>query len=100
MASGGGNFLANLPILDGKNYNHWVIKMEVILSYQELLEILKDGAREKDKATSRKKDCKACCLLHQCMDLVNFKKISKARTTKELGIYCKRCMEVRRKPRK
>ncbi|XP_017438160.1 uncharacterized protein LOC108344205 [Vigna angularis] len=73
MENGSGNFLGNLPVLDGKNYNHWVIKIEVIHGYQELLEIVKDGIQENDEAANKKKDCKAHCLLRQCVDtlLVN-----------------------------
>jgi len=41
------------------------------------------GTKEKDEATNKKKDCKAWCLLHRCMDTVNFDKISKVRKTKE-----------------
>lgn len=55
MANEGGNFLSNLSILDEKNYNHWIIKMEVILSYQELLEIVKDNAQKKDEVANRKR---------------------------------------------
>jgi len=27
-------FFSNPPILDGRNYNYWVIRMKVILGYQ------------------------------------------------------------------
>ena len=60
-----------------------MIRIEVILGYQEVLEVVKNGVQEKDDAATKKKDCKARCLLHQCVDMVNFEKISKARTTKE-----------------
>jgi len=42
-----------------------------------------EGAKEKDEAAKKKTDCKARCLLHQYGGIVNFEKISKARTTKE-----------------
>jgi len=83
MTNGGGNFLANLPVLHGKNFDYWVIRMGAILGYQEVLEVVKNGVPEKDDVATKKKDCKARCLLHQCVDMVNFEKISKARTTKE-----------------
>ncbi|XP_027941277.1 uncharacterized protein LOC114195081 [Vigna unguiculata] len=85
MAAGNGNegFFSNLPILDGKNYDHWVIRMEAILGYQELWEVVTEGAKEKDEAANKKKDCKARRLLHQCVDPVNFEKIAKAKTAKE-----------------
>ena len=85
MAAGNGNggFFSNLPILDGNNYDHWVIRMEAILGYQELWEVVTEGAKEKDEAANKKKDCKARCLLHQCVDPVNFEKIVKTKTAKE-----------------
>nr|KYP73661.1 hypothetical protein KK1_006308 [Cajanus cajan] len=79
----GGNFLFTLPIVDGKNYDHWVVRMEVILGFQEILEIMKDGISDKDEAANYKKDYTARCRLRQCVDLVNFEKISKANSTKE-----------------
>lgn len=100
MANGGGNFLGNLPVLDGKNYNHWVVKMEAILGYQELLEIMKDGVQEKDEAANKKKDCKARCLLHQCVDTMNFEKISKARTIKEAWDILQKAHEGAKKTKK
>jgi len=60
-------FLSNTPILDGKNYDHCVIGMEVIFGYQEVLETMKEGTREKADATAKKKYFKARCLLHQCV---------------------------------
>ena len=72
-------FIHTLPVLDGKNYDQWVVRMEVILG------IVKEGnsEKEKDDAAIMKKDFKAKCLLHQCVDLVVFEKIAKASTTKE-----------------
>jgi len=64
--------------------------MEAILGYQELWEVVKEGAKEKDEAANKKKDCKARCLLHQCVDLVNFEKIAKAKTAKECWVILQR----------
>lgn len=70
--------------MDGKSYDHRVIRMETIFGYQEVLITVKEGTREKADVTIKKKDFKARCLLYQCMDLVNFKKIVKAQRTKEV----------------
>jgi len=75
--------LSNLPVLDGKNFNCWVTRMEAILGYQEVLEIVRDGVGEKDDVVVKKKDCKTRCLIHQCVDMVNFEKISKTKIAKE-----------------
>ncbi|KAJ1436593.1 Zinc finger, CCHC-type superfamily, partial [Sesbania bispinosa] len=79
-------FPANLPILDGKNYDKWCIQMRVIFYFQEVLEIVKSGyseieenSSEQQKAAYReakKKDCKALFLIHQCVDSANFEKIA------------------------
>lgn len=75
-------FLSILPILDGKNYD-WVIRIEAMLSYQEVLETIKEGTCEKDDIVAKKNYFKTRCLLHQLVDLVNFEKLSKAKITKE-----------------
>jgi len=38
-----GNFLAQLPVFDGKNYDQWVVKMKVIFRYQIVLDVINDG---------------------------------------------------------
>ena len=80
-----GGFIHALRILDGKNYDQWVVRMEAILGFHEILGIVKEGIseKEKDDAAIMKKDFKAKCLLHQCVDLVVFEKIAKASTTNE-----------------
>ena len=84
-ATNTGGFIHALPVLDGKNYDQWVVRMEAILGFHEILGIVKEGIseKEKDDAAIMKKDFKAKCLLHQCVDLVVFEKIAKASTTKE-----------------
>ena len=80
-----GGFIHVLPVLDCKNYDQWVVRMEAILDFHEIIGIVKEGIsqKEKDDATIMKKDFKAKCLLHQCVDLVVFEKIAKASTTKD-----------------
>ena len=82
-ATNTGGFIHALPILDGKNCDQWVVRMEAILGFHEILGIVKKGIseKEKDDAAIMKKDFKAKCLLHQCVDLVVYEKIAKASTT-------------------
>ncbi|RDX86557.1 hypothetical protein CR513_32105, partial [Mucuna pruriens] len=80
-------------ILDGKNFEQWCIKMGIIFGFQEVLEIVKNDIQEVEVGTikvqrtiykeSKKKDCKALFLIHQCVDSINFEKIASANSTKE-----------------
>ncbi|CAL0324953.1 unnamed protein product [Lupinus luteus] len=93
MAPSGATFPATLPILDGKNWNRWKVQMKAILGYQEVDEIIEiDYSNLEEEATdeqkrvykeNKKKDCKALCLLHQCVDEVHFEKIFAATNSKE-----------------
>lgn len=95
MTEGGsnGHFPANLPILDGKNWEKWCVKMDVIFGFQDVTDLVKNGIpAEVEGATEvqtaahkamKKKDCKALFLIHQCVDDVNFEKISGAKSSKE-----------------
>ncbi|XP_017431714.1 uncharacterized protein LOC108339076 [Vigna angularis] len=84
---------SNLPVFDGKDYDDWCVKMEAILGYQEVDEIVKQGVKElkEDDTAAAKKlqkeerrlDCKARMLLHQCVSPTIFQKISKASSAKE-----------------
>lgn len=88
-----GNYPANLLVLDGKNYEKWCIQMKVLFGYQEVHDIVKSRYQElgenptdEERATyreSKKKDCKALFLIHQCIDATNFDKITGATTSKE-----------------
>ncbi|RDX82786.1 hypothetical protein CR513_36383, partial [Mucuna pruriens] len=42
----------NLPVFDGKGYEDWCVKMDAILGFQELDEIVKDGFQEPSKNAS------------------------------------------------
>ena len=39
----------NLPVFDRKGYEDWCAKMDAILGFQELDEIVKDGFQETSK---------------------------------------------------
>ncbi|PNX79203.1 hypothetical protein L195_g035187, partial [Trifolium pratense] len=75
---GKNNFHANLPILDGKNWDTWVKQMKVIFSVQEVdeqvnnvLDPLPANPTEDQRTTFRdakRKDNKALFLIHQCVD--------------------------------
>ncbi|XP_019427166.1 PREDICTED: uncharacterized protein LOC109335487 [Lupinus angustifolius] len=87
------SFPANLPILDGKNWSRWNIQMKAIMRFQELEEVVEEGYPEIDEASTkqqritykenRKRDCKAMCLIHQCVDEAHFEKIAAARSSHE-----------------
>jgi len=84
----------NLLVFDGTSYGDWCVKMEAILGFQEVDDIVKKGLQEPAKnATyetknaykeSRRLDCKARMLPHQCVSATVFQKISKATTSKEI----------------
>ncbi|XP_019433840.1 PREDICTED: uncharacterized protein LOC109340575 [Lupinus angustifolius] len=81
-------FAMNLPILDGKNYDHWSIQMEAIFGFQECLDVVKAGMPMVDENSveyreANKRDCKAIFLIHQYVDRANFEKISAASCSKE-----------------
>nr|KYP59134.1 Retrovirus-related Pol polyprotein from transposon TNT 1-94 [Cajanus cajan] len=83
----------SLPILNDKNYDRWRIQMNAIFGFQEVYEFVHDGyqvvgddATDAQKSIfkeSKKKDCKALFLIHQCVDDANFEKISSAANAKE-----------------
>ncbi|GAU17239.1 hypothetical protein TSUD_324430 [Trifolium subterraneum] len=86
-------FHANLPILDGKNWDTWIKQMKVIFIVQEadeqvntILDPLPANAIEQQRTTFReaqKKDSKALFLIHQCVDSKVFEKIANATTSKD-----------------
>ena len=57
-ATNTGGFIHALPVLDGKSYDQWVVRMEAILGFHEILGIVKKGIseKEKDDAAIMKKD--------------------------------------------
>ncbi|XP_019451856.1 PREDICTED: uncharacterized protein LOC109353959 [Lupinus angustifolius] len=101
MGPSGINFPANLPILDGKNWNQWKVQVKAIMGYQEVDEIveqdysiLDEGASDEQRRMhkeNKKKDCKAMFLLHQCVDEAHFEKISGATNSKEAWLILEAC---------
>ncbi|KAK2423113.1 hypothetical protein QL285_033589 [Trifolium repens] len=83
---GNNNFHANLPILDGKNWDMWVKQMRVIFTFQEVYEQvnaniapLPANANEEQRTTfkdAKKKDNNALFLIHQYVDAKVFEKIA------------------------
>ncbi|XP_014490203.1 uncharacterized protein LOC106752938 [Vigna radiata var. radiata] len=84
---------SNLPMFDGKNFKDWCIKMDAILSFQEIDEVVKIGFKEPTKNATdeekkafkenRKLDCKARMVLHQRISATIFQKVSNATKAKE-----------------
>ncbi|XP_019430343.1 PREDICTED: uncharacterized protein LOC109337758, partial [Lupinus angustifolius] len=95
------SFPASLPVLDGKNWNRWNIQMKAIMGFQEIADIVELGypqlgaePSEQDRVAFRenkRKDCKAMCLLHQCVDEAHFEKIASAQTSQEAWIILEKC---------
>jgi len=84
----GGIVPGNLSIFDGKGYHDWCVKMDAILGFQGVDEIVQKGCKEPLKSAEEKErkrsDCKARMLIHQYVSTnISQKKISKASTTKE-----------------
>jgi len=83
----------SVPILDGKNYNHWCVQMRVLFDYHELWDVVESGVSALDaKATEvqrvalrdqKKKEKKALYLIHQGMNDETFEHIEGATTTNE-----------------
>ncbi|PNX78604.1 hypothetical protein L195_g034582 [Trifolium pratense] len=58
-----GHFLANLPILNGKNYDNWCKQMKVVFCYQDLWSLVTEGitpigARATDEEKTSHKELK------------------------------------------
>ncbi|XP_019460164.1 PREDICTED: uncharacterized protein LOC109359925 [Lupinus angustifolius] len=101
MGQNSGNFAANLPILDGKNWNRWRVQMKALMGYQDVNEIVEhgfqtlvEGATQEQRKLYKentKKDCKAMFLLHQCIDEAHFEKIYGAENSKETWLILEAC---------
>ncbi|XP_019447292.1 PREDICTED: uncharacterized protein LOC109350515 [Lupinus angustifolius] len=95
------SFPTSLPVLDGKNWNRWNIQMKAIMGFQEIAEIVELGysqlnadPSEQERVTykeNKMKDCKAMCLLHQCVDEAHFEKIASAQTSQEAWLILEKC---------
>ncbi|WVZ09091.1 hypothetical protein V8G54_022437 [Vigna mungo] len=74
----------SLPVFNGKNFEDWCVKTDVILGFHEIDEIVKDEFKELAKTATeeekeankenRKLDCKAHMILHQCISATIFQK--------------------------
>ncbi|XP_019434413.1 PREDICTED: uncharacterized protein LOC109341068 [Lupinus angustifolius] len=94
-------FSTNLPILDGKNFDHWSIQMKAIFGFQDCLDVVQQGVQELDENSTeeekvelkeaKKRDCKAIFLIHQCVDHSNFERISAATSSKEAWQILDKC---------
>ncbi|KAK2448515.1 hypothetical protein P8452_12596 [Trifolium repens] len=75
--AGDGNLNTKLPVLNGKNWNRWMIQMRVLFGAQDVLELVTDGyvpvaadATEEQKEAQRKerkRDQKALFFIHQLL---------------------------------
>ncbi|XP_019465436.1 PREDICTED: uncharacterized protein LOC109363637 [Lupinus angustifolius] len=71
----------NLPILDGKNYEHWSIQMKAIFGFQECLDVVKGGMPIADENSVKTQ----WSIGKQTREIAraNFEKISAATSSKE-----------------
>lgn len=84
-----------LPKLNGRNYFHWSIQMQVLFESQDLWGIIEDGISEPTNPTvltgqqtnelkeMKKKDKRALFLIYQAIDENIFERISSSKTSKE-----------------
>ncbi|KAK2451727.1 hypothetical protein QL285_010757 [Trifolium repens] len=99
--AGDGNLNTKLPVLNGKNWNRWMIQMRVLFGAQDVLELVTDGyvpvaadATEEQKEAQRKerkRDQKALFFIHQCVDENVFEKIADSETAKAAWDTLVRC---------
>lgn len=79
-------------MFDGKNYDDWCVKMDVILGFQEIDGIIKIGFKEPAKSDTeeankaykenKKMDCKAHMILHQCISATIFQNLREGKEGK------------------
>ena len=83
----------NLLILDATNHELWLKQMKVLFSYQDILEVIKNGvtplltdatdAQQASHKEEKKKDFKALFFIHQCVDGDNFEKVGDCESSKQ-----------------
>ncbi|WJX18783.1 hypothetical protein P8452_08547 [Trifolium repens] len=88
-----GQFPANLPVLDGKNYDRWSKQMKVVFGYLDVMDQVTNGvvpitdsSTDAEKATHKelkKKDFKALFIIHQSVNPDIFEKVSDSQSSKE-----------------
>lgn len=92
MNGGNGSLNTNLPVIDGKNWNRWMIQIHVLFDTQDILDLINDGyatvsadateAQRNMHREMRKKDQKSLFYIHHCMDTNVYEKIVDLTTTK------------------
>jgi hypothetical protein len=97
----GSNLNTKLPVLDGKNWNRWMIQMRVLFGAQDVLDLVTEGyvpvavnATEEERVAqreTRKRDQKALFFIHQCVDANVFEKIADSTTSKGAWDILVRC---------
>ncbi|MCI03523.1 hypothetical protein A2U01_0024563, partial [Trifolium medium] len=88
-----GQFPANLPVLDGKNYDRWSKQMKVVFGYQDVMDQVSNGvepildtATEAEKLVHKeikKKDFKALFIIHQSVSADIFEKMEDKETVSD-----------------
>ena len=43
MATHNNNIPTHLPVFEGKNFDQWIVKMKVILRFQDVVEVVNEG---------------------------------------------------------
>jgi len=101
MAKWGGNFLSNLLVLDNKNFDYWVIMMEVIIGfYEEVWKLWEMVSMSRMMLHPRKKIARPIvCFINMWIWWI-LEKYRKQRYQRRLGTSCRRQMEVLRRPRR
>ncbi|XP_019434367.1 PREDICTED: uncharacterized protein LOC109341033 [Lupinus angustifolius] len=94
-------FIMNLPVLNGKNFDHWSIQMKAIFGFQEFLDVVQQGVQQIDENSSeveklkfkdaKKRNCKEIFLIHQCVDHAKFENISPTISSKEAWEILDKC---------
>lgn len=92
MANLNGHFPATFPVLDGRNYDPWSMKMKAIIGSQDVWDLVVNGldplpanpttVQQATYKDAKKRDCKGLCILHQCMNQAIFEKIARSESSK------------------
>lgn len=95
---------SNLLMFDDKNYGDWCVKMDAILGFHEVDEIMKRGFKEPSKGYSEEmqkiyRENKSSIAKRECFFISvpprqYFKKFQESQRPRKLGIYCKMGMEI------
>ena len=93
MATHNNNIPTHLPVFEGKNFDQWIVKMKVILRFQDVVEVVNEGipalaanATDVQQAAHKdlkKKDGKGMFLMHQSVSYEIFEKNMHYESVKE-----------------